>query len=105
MTIAPLVGEFDRCDATGVVRSNLLGENKGLMLVVLFVPPCFGNSLSFWGVMTVHNITGDFLLFSAVDLAKIVEESGVDIFVDFEIGASNGFVVELDDMIVPERSF
>ena len=55
--------------------------------------------------MTVLDITGDFLSFSAVDLAKIVEECGVDIFVDFEIGASNGFVVELDDMIVPERSF
>eukprot|EP00957_Ditylum_brightwellii_P169164 12876644-Ditylum_brightwellii.AAC.1 len=26
--IAPVVGEFDCCDATGVVRSNLLGENE-----------------------------------------------------------------------------
>eukprot|EP00957_Ditylum_brightwellii_P090786 6913421-Ditylum_brightwellii.AAC.1 len=67
--IAPVVGEFDRYDATGVTCSNSLGKNK------------------------------------AVDLAKIVKESGVDIFVDFKIGASYGFVVELDDMMVPEHSF
>ena len=106
LVIVVTVGvELDRCDAMGVVRSDSLGETEGLLLVVGFVSPCFGNALSFWGVMTVLDITGDFLLFSAVDLAKIVEESGVDTFVDFEIGASNGVVVELDDMIVLERSF
>ena len=105
MIIVTVGVELDRCDAMGVVRSNSLGETEGLLLVVGFVSPCFGSTLSFWGVMTVLDKTGDFLLFSVVDLAKIVEESGVDIFVDFEIGASNGFVVELDDMIVPERSF
>eukprot|EP00957_Ditylum_brightwellii_P010492 795527-Ditylum_brightwellii.AAC.1 len=100
--VAPVVVEFDCCDATGVVRSDLLGEKEGLLFIVGFVSPCFGNALSFWGVMTVFDITGDFLLFSAVDLAKIIEESGVDIFVDFEISTSNGVVVELDDMIVLE---
>jgi hypothetical protein len=97
--------ELDRCDAMGVVRSDSLGEDKGVLLVVGFVSPCFGNALSFWGVMTVLDITGDFLSFSAVNLAKIVEESGVDTFMDVEIGASNGVVVELDDMIVLELSF
>eukprot|EP00957_Ditylum_brightwellii_P022305 1683287-Ditylum_brightwellii.AAC.1 len=63
--IAPVVGEFDCCDATGVVCSDLL----------------------------------------AIDLAKIFEESGVDIFADFVIGVLNSFVVEGDDMMVPERNF
>eukprot|EP00957_Ditylum_brightwellii_P019139 1442051-Ditylum_brightwellii.AAC.1 len=34
-----------------------------------------------------------------------MEESGVDAFVDPGVGATNGFVVELDYMIVPERNF
>eukprot|EP00957_Ditylum_brightwellii_P006251 474118-Ditylum_brightwellii.AAC.1 len=61
--IAPVVGEFDCCDATVVVRSDLLGKNE------------------------------------AVNLAKIFEESGVDVFVDFVVNASNGLVVELDNMM------
>ena len=53
----------------------------------------------------MHNIAGGFVLFLSVDLAKLMEESGVDAFVDNGVGATNGVVVDLDDMIVPERSF
>eukprot|EP00957_Ditylum_brightwellii_P050210 3807304-Ditylum_brightwellii.AAC.1 len=34
-----------------------------------------------------------------------MEESGVDASVDPGVGATNGFVVELDDMMVPECNF
>jgi hypothetical protein len=34
-----------------------------------------------------------------------MEESGVDAFMDPGVGATNGFVVELDNMMVPERDF
>eukprot|EP00957_Ditylum_brightwellii_P047654 3620168-Ditylum_brightwellii.AAC.1 len=57
------------------------------------------------GVMTVHNNAGVLCLFLLVDLAKFEEESWVDAFLDSRVGATNGFVVELDDMMVPERSF
>eukprot|EP00957_Ditylum_brightwellii_P140983 10740685-Ditylum_brightwellii.AAC.1 len=55
--------------------------------------------------MTVHNNAGVLCLFLSVDLAKFEEESWVDAFVDNEVGANNGFVVELDNTMVPERSF
>ena len=55
--------------------------------------------------MTVLNNAGVLFLFLLVDLAKFVEESGVDVFVDPGVGAMNGFFVELDNMMVPERSF
>eukprot|EP00957_Ditylum_brightwellii_P020571 1550666-Ditylum_brightwellii.AAC.1 len=32
--VAPVVVELDRCDAMGIVRSDSLGENEGLLLVV-----------------------------------------------------------------------
>ena len=48
---------------------------------------------------------GDLVLFLSVDLAKSMEESGVDTFVDDGVGATNGVVVELDDIMVLERSF
>ena len=44
------------------------------------------------------NNAGVSFLFLLVDLAKFVEESGVDAFVDPGVGATNGFVVELDRM-------
>eukprot|EP00957_Ditylum_brightwellii_P167918 12782412-Ditylum_brightwellii.AAC.1 len=34
-----------------------------------------------------------------------MEKSGVDAFVDPGVGATNGFVVELDNMMVPEHNF
>eukprot|EP00957_Ditylum_brightwellii_P073569 5590231-Ditylum_brightwellii.AAC.1 len=34
-----------------------------------------------------------------VDLAKFLEESGVDAFVDLGVGTTNGFYVELDNMM------
>eukprot|EP00957_Ditylum_brightwellii_P011913 898162-Ditylum_brightwellii.AAC.1 len=34
-----------------------------------------------------------------------MEESGVDAFIDSRVGATNSFFVELDNMMVPERSF
>eukprot|EP00957_Ditylum_brightwellii_P024426 1844452-Ditylum_brightwellii.AAC.1 len=34
-----------------------------------------------------------------------MEESGVDAFVDPGFGVTNSFVVELDDMMLPERNF
>eukprot|EP00957_Ditylum_brightwellii_P034861 2641549-Ditylum_brightwellii.AAC.1 len=49
--------------------------------------------------MTVLNKTGDFVLLLAVDLEKIFEESGVDVFVDFVVGTFNNLVVELDNMM------
>eukprot|EP00957_Ditylum_brightwellii_P075934 5771554-Ditylum_brightwellii.AAC.1 len=33
-----------------------------------------------------------------------MEESGVDAFVDNRVSATNDFVVELDDMMVPEHN-
>ena len=55
--------------------------------------------------MTVLNNAGVLFLFLLVDLAKFEEESGVDAFVDPGVGATNDFVVDLDDMMVPECSF
>eukprot|EP00957_Ditylum_brightwellii_P080665 6135276-Ditylum_brightwellii.AAC.1 len=52
--------------------------------------------------MTVLNNAGVLFPFLPVDLVKFVEESGVDAFMD---PTMNGFVVELDDMMVPECSF
>eukprot|EP00957_Ditylum_brightwellii_P179240 13654871-Ditylum_brightwellii.AAC.1 len=66
----------------GVVRSNALGK--------------------FEGVMTVLNNDGVLFLFLPVDLAKFLEESGVDAFVDPGVSVMNSFVVELDDIMVPE---
>eukprot|EP00957_Ditylum_brightwellii_P193396 14725732-Ditylum_brightwellii.AAC.1 len=57
------------------------------------------------GRLKVHNNTGDLVLFLLVNLATLLEESGVDIFVDFGVGTTNGFFVELDNMMVPECSF
>ena len=51
------------------------------------------------------NIAGFLVLFLSVDLAKSMEESVVDAFVDDGVGATNGVVVDLDDIMVPERSF
>ena len=51
------------------------------------------------------NNAGVLVLFLLVDLAKFMEESGVNAFVDPGVGATNSFVVELDDMMVPERNF
>ena len=51
------------------------------------------------------NNAGVLVLFLSVDLAKLMEESGVDTCVDPRVGATNSFVVELDDMMVPERNF
>eukprot|EP00957_Ditylum_brightwellii_P039691 3002694-Ditylum_brightwellii.AAC.1 len=73
--MAPVVVKFEHCDAMGVVRSNSLG------------------------VMSVLNNAGVLFLFLPVDLAKFLEESGVDAFVDPRVGALNGFVVELDNMM------
>ena len=53
----------------------------------------------------MHNIAGVLVSFLLVDLAKSMEESGVDAFVDNGVGATNGVVVDLDDMMVPECSF
>ena len=55
--------------------------------------------------MTVLINAGVLVLFLLVNLAKFIEESGVDAFVDPGVGATNGFVVELDDMMVSERDF
>ena len=55
--------------------------------------------------MTVLNNAGVLFLFLPVDLAKFEEESGVDAFVDPGVGATNGFNVDLDNMMVPECSF
>ena len=43
--------------------------------------------------------------FLLVDLEIFLEESGVDAFVDPGFSAMNSFVVELDNMMVPEHSF
>ena len=51
------------------------------------------------------NNAGVLVLFLLVNLAKFMEESRVDTFVDDGVGATNSFVVELDDMTVPERNF
>eukprot|EP00957_Ditylum_brightwellii_P166120 12647192-Ditylum_brightwellii.AAC.1 len=51
------------------------------------------------GVMTVLNNADVLFLFLLVDLEKFLEESGVDAFVDSRVGATNGFVVELDNMM------
>eukprot|EP00957_Ditylum_brightwellii_P028765 2172622-Ditylum_brightwellii.AAC.1 len=40
-----------------------------------------------------------------VDLAKILEGSRVDAFVDLRVGAMNSFFVKLEGMVVPEHSF
>ena len=53
----------------------------------------------------MFNIAGVLVLFLLVDLAKSMEESGVDAFVDDGVGATNGVFVDLDDMMVPERNF
>ena len=42
--------------------------------------------------MTVHNNTGDLVLFLLVNLATLLEESGVDVFVDFVVSLMNGFL-------------
>ena len=99
------LGKFERCDVTGVVRSNSIGKFNGLLIGVESISACFVLSLSFWGVMTVLNNAGVLVLFLLVDLAKFMEESGVDAFVDPGVGAMNSFVVELDDMMVSERDF
>ena len=49
--------------------------------------------------------TGVLVLFLPVYLEKFMDESGVDAFVDPKVSVTNGFVVELDDMMVPERNF
>ena len=46
MIISPVVGEFERCDATGVVRSDLLGKFDGVLIGVESISACFGLSLS-----------------------------------------------------------
>ena len=51
------------------------------------------------------NIAGVLVSFLSVDLAKSMEESGVDAFVADGVGATNGVVVDLDNIMVPERSF
>eukprot|EP00957_Ditylum_brightwellii_P021326 1608377-Ditylum_brightwellii.AAC.1 len=66
----------------GVARSNTLGK--------------------FEGVIRVFNNAGVLYLFLLVNLVKFLEESGVDAFMDPGVGMTNGFVVELDDMMVPE---
>jgi hypothetical protein len=103
--IAPVVVKFERCDAMGVPRSNLLGKLEGLLHVVELISACFVFSLSFWGVMTVLSNTNVLFLFLLVNLTKFLEESGVDAFVDPRVGSTNGFFIELDNMMVPERSF
>eukprot|EP00957_Ditylum_brightwellii_P037121 2809806-Ditylum_brightwellii.AAC.1 len=75
--IAPVVVKFECCDAMGFIRCDAL----------------------------VLNNTGGLFLFLPVDLAKFLEESGVDAFVDPGVGAINSFFVELDNMMVPEHSF
>eukprot|EP00957_Ditylum_brightwellii_P045568 3455376-Ditylum_brightwellii.AAC.1 len=77
--IAPVVVKFERCDAIDVPRSNLLGKLEG--------------------VVTVLNNAGVLYLFLMVNLAKFLEESGVDALVDPGVGVANSFVVELDDMM------
>eukprot|EP00957_Ditylum_brightwellii_P208442 15357454-Ditylum_brightwellii.AAC.1 len=42
-------------------------------------------------------------LYDAVCL--LLEESRVDAFVDPGVGATDGFFIELDDMMCPEHSF
>eukprot|EP00957_Ditylum_brightwellii_P025090 1899018-Ditylum_brightwellii.AAC.1 len=56
--IAPVVVKIKRCDAMGFVQSNALGK------------------------IEVLNNAGELFLFLPVDLAKFLEESGVDAFVD-----------------------
>eukprot|EP00957_Ditylum_brightwellii_P170935 13010608-Ditylum_brightwellii.AAC.1 len=51
------------------------------------------------GVMTVLNNAGVLFPFLPVNLAEFLEESGVDAFVDSRVGVTNGFVVELDNMM------
>eukprot|EP00957_Ditylum_brightwellii_P159820 12165310-Ditylum_brightwellii.AAC.1 len=51
------------------------------------------------GVMTVLDNDGVLFPFLPVDLAKFVEESGVDALVDPGVSTTNGFVVELDNMM------
>ena len=45
--ISPVVGEFERCNATGVVRSDSLGKFEGLLIGVESILACFVFSLSF----------------------------------------------------------
>ena len=47
MIIFPVVSEFEHCDATGVVHSNLLGKFEGLLIGVESISACFVFSLSF----------------------------------------------------------
>eukprot|EP00957_Ditylum_brightwellii_P104453 7956977-Ditylum_brightwellii.AAC.1 len=55
--------------------------------------------------LDVHDNAGVLFLFLLVDLAKFLEESGVDAFMDSRVGMMNSFFIELDSMMVPERSF
>ena len=45
--ISPVVGEFEHCDATGVVRSDLLDKFEGLLIRLESISACFVFSLSF----------------------------------------------------------
>eukprot|EP00957_Ditylum_brightwellii_P047374 3598490-Ditylum_brightwellii.AAC.1 len=84
--IAPLVVKLEHCNAMEFIQSDALGK----------IEVC--------GVMTVLNNAGLLFLFLLVNLAKVLEESGVDAFMDSVVGTTNGFFLDLDNMVVSECS-
>ena len=55
--------------------------------------------------MRVHNTVGVLVLFLAVNLEKILEESGVNSLVEFVVGMKDRIFIIWDDIMVSECSF
>ena len=54
--------------------------------------------------MTRYNTIDVLFLFLLINLANLLEESGVDFFMEFVVGKKDRIFAVLDDIMVPEHS-